>query len=157
MTTYVGSHDDNRILEIGCTTFVISQSAFVQDLQKNVESIGVCLFNLIEQDHRVRAATYGLGKLTSFVIAHISWRRSHESAYGMFLLIFTHINTGHGILIVKEVFGQGLGQFCLSDPSGSQEKEGTNRFFRILQARTATANRIGYGCDGLLLSYHTFV
>jgi hypothetical protein len=35
------------------------------------------------------------------VIAHVSWGRTHKTAYAMAFLIFTHVNSGHCVFVVK--------------------------------------------------------
>ena len=44
----VGSHDDNRILEVYRTSLVVSQTSVVQNLQQNIEHIGMCFFYFIK-------------------------------------------------------------------------------------------------------------
>ena len=75
----------------------------------------------------------------------------------MTLLVLRHVDTHHGVLVVEQELGQGLGQLGLTHTRGTHEDEGTNRTFGILQARTATPNSIADGGDGLVLTHHTLV
>jgi len=75
----------------------------------------------------------------------------------MFLLILAHIDTGHQLLIVKQIFGQSLGQLCLSHSRSTKKNERPDGTARILQACTATAYGIADGTDGLVLSDDTQV
>ena len=83
----------------------------------------MCLLYLVEQYDRIRLAAHGFRKLTAFVITYISRRRSDKPAHGMLLLILAHVDTRHHILIVKEVFGESLGQLGLSYTGGSKKYE----------------------------------
>jgi len=44
-------------------------SAVVEHLQQHVEHVGVCLLDLVEQDHRVRLAPHGFGQMPAFLVA----------------------------------------------------------------------------------------
>ena len=52
MAADVRGHDDDRVLEIDRAALTVGQPAVVEDLQENVEHVGVRLFDLVEQDHR---------------------------------------------------------------------------------------------------------
>src|SRR6185369_226718 len=52
----VRSHDQNRVLEIDCSTFRVRQSAVVENLKQDVENIRMRLLDLIEEDNRIRTA-----------------------------------------------------------------------------------------------------
>ena len=108
MRTHVRGHDDNRVAEIDRAPLVVGQATIVQDLQQDVEDIGMGLLNLVEQHHRVGLAPYRLGQLTTLVVTDISRRRTHKARHGMTLLVLRHINTGHHAVVVEEEFGQRL-------------------------------------------------
>src|SRR5690606_21199495 len=105
MRTRIGGHDDDRIFEVHHTPLVIRQMSVVQYQQENVEDIGMCFFNLVEQDHRIGATAYGFSQLTAFVVAYISWRRTDQSRYRMTFLVFGHVDTHERVLVVEEEFG----------------------------------------------------
>ena len=92
------------------------------------------LLDLIEKHHCIGLSADCLGQLAALIVAHIARRRSDESGYGEFLHILTHIDTDHGILIVKQGFCQGLGQLRLADAGGAEEQEASDGFGRILDA-----------------------
>src|SRR5438270_13564476 len=45
----VRRHDHNRVLEIDHSTVVVGQVAFVENLEKNVEYVGMRLLDFVEQ------------------------------------------------------------------------------------------------------------
>ena len=47
----VGGHNDNGIGEIHMATLSVSQTSFIQNLQKDIEDIGMSLFNLIKKQY----------------------------------------------------------------------------------------------------------
>src|SRR5439155_24670246 len=53
----IGSHNNDSILEINGVPQSVRQLAVLKDLQKNIENIGMRLFDLIQQDHAVGRAT----------------------------------------------------------------------------------------------------
>ncbi len=75
----------------------------------------------------------------------------------MLLLILAHVDTGHHRLVVKEIFGKGLCKLGLSDTCRAEEYERTDRAARVVEAGTRTADCIGDGRDGVVLSDDTSV
>ena len=57
----------------------------VQNLQENVQDIGVGLLNLIKQDHGIGFPADFLGQLTGLIIAHIAGGRADDPGDGVFL------------------------------------------------------------------------
>ena len=105
----VGGHDDDGVLEVHRTALVVGQTAVVQDLQQDVEHVGVSLLDFIQQDDGIRLTTHSLGQLAALFIAHISWRRSDESRHRVTLLVLRHVDTHHGVLVVEQELSQSLG------------------------------------------------
>ena len=104
--THIRSHDDNGVFEINQSAFVIGQSSVIEYLQQNVEDVGVSLFYFVEQNHRIRFTPDCFGQLATFVVSNVSRRGTDETSGTEFLLIFTHVDTSHHVLIVKQIFGK---------------------------------------------------
>ena len=119
----VARHDDDRILEVHQTALIIRQTTVIEDLQEDVEDVGVSLLDLVEEDDGVGLAADRFGELTTFVIAYISWRRTDETGGGELLLILAHIDTGEHRLVIEEDFSQRLCQLGLPDTGGTEEDE----------------------------------
>ena len=113
------------------------------------------LFDLVEEDNGVWLTTDSFRQLTTFIVTDISRRCTDQTSRTKFFLIFAHIDTRHHIFIVKQIFSQRFGQFCLTDTCRTEEDKGTNRTFRVLQSGTATTYGIGYRTDCLILTDHT--
>ena len=111
----------------------------------------------IEKDNRIGFTTNGLGKLSAFFITDVSGRRTDKTCYTELILILTHIDTCHHVLIVKQVLCQRLGQLGFADTRRSQKDKRTDRSTRIAQSGTATPYSICNGLYGLVLSYYTLV
>ena len=73
----VGGHDQNRVLEVHGSALPVGQAAVIEHLQQHVEHFRIGLFNLIEQHHRIWAATHGLSQLATLLIADVA-RRSTD-------------------------------------------------------------------------------
>src|SRR5277367_3157105 len=108
--------------------------AIIEHLQEEVEDIRVRLLNLVEEDHRIRAAADCLCQLATFVVADISRRRADEPGYRMFFHVLGHVDANHGMLVVEEELRQRTRSLCLANPGRSEEKERTNRSIGIAQA-----------------------
>ena len=57
----VARHDDDRVLEIHQTTFVVRQPSVVKHLQQGVEHIGMGFLYLIEKHHTIRLTAHSFG------------------------------------------------------------------------------------------------
>ena len=112
----VGGHDDDGVFEVHHTALAIGQAAVVQDLQEDVEDIRMGFFDFIQEDDAVWFTAYGFGELTTFIVAHIPRRSPHKAADCEFFHVFTHVDTNHGVFIVKEGFCQGFGKLGFTQP-----------------------------------------
>ena len=72
-------YDDNRILEVDRTSFIVCQTSVIQHLQQDVEYVRMCFLDFVEQDDRIRFPPYGFCQLSTFIVAHISRRRSYQT------------------------------------------------------------------------------
>ena len=81
------------------------------------------LLYLVEQQHRVRLASHGLGQLAALVVAHVARRCTNQTRDGMLLLILRHIDTRHHGLVVEQILGQCLSQLRLTHARSTQEDE----------------------------------
>jgi len=79
--------------------------------------------DLVEQDDAVRAAAYRLGKLTAFLVAHVSRRRADETRYIELLHVFAHVDADDRVFVVEKEFRQCARKFGFSDACGTQEDE----------------------------------
>ena len=58
----VGRHDDDGVFEIDHAALGVGQPAVVEDLQKDVEDLGMCLFDFVEENNGIRAVPYQFGE-----------------------------------------------------------------------------------------------
>ena len=68
----VAGHDDDGVLEGYHPARVVREPPVLQNLQQNVEYLGMRLLHLVQQHHGVGAAAHGLRQLTALLIAHIA-------------------------------------------------------------------------------------
>lgn len=74
--TRIRGHDDDDVTEIGFASAVVRQRSIIHDLEHDVENIGMCFFNFIEQQYGVRLLDDGLGQQTTLIESDISWWRA---------------------------------------------------------------------------------
>ena len=98
--------------------------------------------DLIEQNNRIWFSAHCLGQLAALLVAYISRRRSDQTGDGVFLHVFTHIDSNHVVLIIKQLFCQRFRKLCFTDTGRSKEQERTDRFCRILDSGFGTDDRI---------------
>ena len=70
----VGGHDDDGVLEVHRATLTVRQTAVLENLQEHIEHIGMRLFDLVKEHHRIGLAAYRLSQLTAFFITDITGR-----------------------------------------------------------------------------------
>src|SRR3990170_8959334 len=131
--TNIRGHDNDRISEVYLTTKAVSQTSVFKDLEEHIKHIGVGLFNLVKEDHRVWPPPHLLCQLSPFFITHIPRRRPHQPGGTKPLHVFRHVYLNKGILIIKEILCKGLGKLCLADTRRAEEDERTDRTFHTFQ------------------------
>ena len=133
LTTHVRRHDDDRVAEVDGASLRIGEASVVEQLQQNIEHIGMRLLDFVEQDHGVRTATHGLGELATFFVAHVTRRRADEPRHGMLLHVLRHVDAYHGVFVVEQKFGERLGGLRLAHTGRPEEDEGADRTIGVLQ------------------------
>ncbi len=150
---YVGGHDQDGIAEIHVTSVAVGQASLVKDLQQEVENIGMCLLNFIQQHHRVRFAADAFGQLSPLVVAHIARRCPDQAAYGVFFHVFAHVNAHQVVCRVEHILGKKFGQVRFPHSCGTQEDERADGFVGVLQPGAVAVDGTNHGVYGAVLPY----
>ena len=153
----IAGHDDDGVLEVHHTSFVVGQPSIVKHLQEGVEHVGMRFLNLVEKHDGIRFAAHCLCELTALFVADVARRRTDESGDTKLLLILAHVDTGHHGLVVEKVVGQGFSELRLTHTCGAEEDEGADGSLRVLQSCTTAAHGIADGTDGFILTNDTLV
>ena len=103
------------------------------------------LLDLVEEDHLVGPPPHRLGQDTAFVVADIARRRPDEPRDGVLLHEFRHVDADHRLVVVEEVFRDGLGQLGLADARRSEEEERAQRPVFVVQTGPRAADGIRDG------------
>ena len=104
----VRSHDDDGVLEVHGSALGIGEASVFEDLEEDVENIGVRLLDLVEQDDREWLAAYRFGELTALVVADVTGGRADETAYCVLLHVLRHVDLDEGVLVTEQELGQRL-------------------------------------------------
>ena len=110
------------------------------------------LFDLVKQHDAVGVAAHGLGQLAAFLITDISRRGADQAGDAELLHIFGHVDADEVLLIVKQRFGQRLGQLGLADAGRPEEEETADRPAGVRNAGAGAQNRIRDLLHGLVLA-----
>ena len=99
---------------------------------------------------RIGLAADGFGQAAAFFISDIARRGADEAGDGMLLHEFAHVDADHGVFIVEQKFGQGLGtvRFCRRrwaqgkgmSRSGDWDRPGPARLRRTASETACTAS-----------------
>ena len=127
--------------------------AVVQDLQEDVQHIGVGLFDLVKQHHGVGLAADLLGQLPGLVIADVTGGRADDPGDGVLLHELGHIQPDEGLRGVEQVLGQLLDQLGLAHAGGADEDEGDGLALGR-HAHPVAPDGGRDGGNGLVLAHH---
>ena len=97
--------------------------AVLEDLEEDVEHLGVGLLDLVEQDHGVALSPDRLGQLAALLEPHVAGRRAHQAADVVALHELAHVDLDERVLGAEEELRQALCQLRLADTGGAQEDE----------------------------------
>ena len=116
----------------------------------------MCLFNLVEQDDRIRASSDLFGQLSCLVISHIAGRRTDNACHAVLFHKFGHIQTNQRILLVEQLLRQRFDQLGLADTGRSYKDEGSRTaLFADLYA--GTSDSCADQADGFVLPDDAFL
>ena len=119
----VRGHDQNRVVEVHDPPGIVGEPAILQDLQQDVEHIGVGLLDLVEQDNPIGPATHRLGELAPLLVADVPRGRADETRDSVPLHVLRHVNPDHRVFVVEHELGKGLGELRLANTGRAKEDE----------------------------------
>ncbi len=153
----VGGHDDHGIAEVHRTPVAVSQASVFKHLQEDVEHVGMRLLDFVEQNQRIRFATYGFGQVAALFVTDVAWRRTDQASHGMFLHELGHVDTHHRLFGVEQELGQRLAQLGLAHAGRAEEHERSARTIRVGKPGTRTTHGIGDRDHRFFLADHPVV
>jgi hypothetical protein len=148
----VRGHDDDRVLEVDRAPLGVGETTVLEDLQQRVEDVGVGLLDLVEQHHRERLATHGLGELATLVVADVSGRGTDEATHRVLLHVLGHVELDEGVLVAEQELGQRLGGLGLAHPRGAEEDERAGRALGSLRPARVRRIALDTATDGVVLA-----
>ena len=130
----------------------VGKPPFVEQLEQDVEHVGVRLLDLVEQQDAVRAAADDLRELTAFVVTDVTRRCADEARHGVPLLVLAHVDADERALVVEEELGQRARELGLPHAGRAEEDERSDGTVRVRQAAARAADRVRYRFDRVVLS-----
>src|SRR3989304_2036292 len=131
----VGSHDEDGVLEIDGVAQPVGQLSILKNLKKDVEHVGVSLFDFVKENHRIGTALDLLRQLSAFFVTHVSRRRANELGHRMLLHVLAHIEANERLVRSKEEVCQAARHLGLSHPGRPQENERPNGTQGVFESR----------------------
>ena len=123
----VRGHDDDAVAEVDPAALGVGQVPVLQDLQEDVEHLGMRLLDLVEQDDAVVLAAHGLGQLAALVEADVAGRRTDQPRHVVALHELAHVDLDERVLTAEHELGERLGELRLADAGGPEEDERADR------------------------------
>lgn len=122
-TAEIAGADDDGVFKVDDLSFGIGEPAFIEDLEEEVEDIGVGFFDFIEKYDGIWASAHGFGELAACFIADIAGRSADESGGGVFFHEFAHVETKKRVFGAEEIFGEAFGELGFADAAGTHENK----------------------------------
>lgn len=123
MAADVAGEDDDGVFEVHSAALTIGETSVIEELEEDVEYVGVGFFDFVEQDDAVWASADDFGELTTFFVPNISRGGTDEASDGVFLAVFGHIDAHHGAFVIEQEFGESFGGFGFADTGWAKEQE----------------------------------
>lgn len=121
--TDIRSDKDESVFEAYLSTFSVSQHAFIQDLEEDVENIRMGFLDFVEENDGRRVSPDAFGESTAIAVADVAGRRTDHLCDTVFFHEFAHIDT-YETLFVAEIFsGEYFGKMCLPDTGRAEQEE----------------------------------
>ena len=142
----VRGQEDDGVLEVDLAALAVLEHALVEDLEEQLQDVGMGLLDLVEQDHAVRPAADGLGQHAAFAVADVAGRRALEGRDGVRFLVLRHVDGDQVPLAAVERVGQRQRGLGLADAAGPDEQEdadrlpGSSRLARAVRIRWLMAS-----------------
>src|ERR1035441_2668274 len=153
----VRGHDHDRVAEVHSAALGVREPAVLEDLQEDVEDVGVGLLDLVEQQHRVGLAPDRLGQLAALVVADVAGGRADEPRDGVLLHVLGHVDPDQRLVVAEEELGERARELGLAHARGAQEDERAGRTLGVLEAGAGAPDRLGDDLDGGVLADHALV
>ena len=147
----IAGHDDDGVLEIDMTAVRVGQDAVVEDLQQDIEYVGMRLFNFVKQYHRIRFFPDFFAELAAFLVPDISRRRPHQARNRELFHVFRHIDPHKRVLGIEEGFGKRFGELRFSHARGAEENKGGDGAPWAVQPGARSPDALRHGLQGLVL------
>ena len=145
-----------RVFEIDFPSEAIRQDAVIQDLEQDVEHVGMRLFDFVEQHHRIRPAAHFFGQLSAFFVADITRRSAKQPRTGELLLVLGHVDTDERVLAVEEEFARVRANSVFPTPVGPRKMNEPIGFLLPSGPRGST-DGTGHRRNRLVLPDHSLV
>ena len=153
----VARHDDDDVAEVDGAPLGVGQPAVFEDLQQDVEDVGVRLFDLVEQHDAVGLAAHDLGELAALFVADVAGRRADQARHGVLFHVLAHVELHEHVFVAEEELGQGAGELGLAHARRAQEDERAGRPLGVFEARARAADGLGDGAHGDVLADEALV
>ena len=153
----IAGHDDHAVAKIDGMPLAVGEAPVFKYLEKDIENIGMGLFDLVKEHHRVGPPPKGLRKLAALLVAHVARGRAYQFSDLVALHILTHVEPHHGILAPEKELRERTGQLRLPDSRRSKEEKAPDRPIGILQTAPGSPDGPRDGVDGFGLVHHAMV
>jgi hypothetical protein len=122
-----------RVPEVDGAALAVRQTSVVEQLQEDLEDVGMRLLDLVEQQHRVGTPAHGLGELAGILVADVARGRADQARHGVALLKLAHVEADHRVLVAEQRFGERPCELGLADARRPEEEERADGPVRIAE------------------------
>ena len=92
------------------------------------------LFDLVEQDDRVRPATNDFGELAALVVADVTGWSADHARDGVLFLVLRHVEADESLLVVEQELSERACQLRLAHTGRAEKDERADRAVGVGEA-----------------------
>lgn len=117
----VGSENHHRVFETYSAAVTVREYAVLQNLQQDVENVGMSFFDFIEKHNRIRLSAHLFGELSALFEAYQSRCGAYEPRHAVLFHILAHIHADEQILVAEKRTSECLCKFGFTDAVGPRK------------------------------------
>ena len=129
----IGGENDDVVFEVDFAAFAVFHLPLVEDLEEELEHVGMRLLHFIEQHARIGPPADRLRQHAAFAVAHVSGRRALQRRHRMRFLELRHVDGDQVVLAAVEQVGQRQRGLRLAHAAGPHQHEHAHRLVGIIE------------------------
>jgi len=147
----VRGQDDDRVFEIDAAPFPVLHLPLVEDLEEELQDVGMGLLDLVQENDGVGLSPDGFRQNATFPVSHVARRRPLQRGNRVGFLKLRHVDGDQVSLPPIQEVGKGQSRLGLADAAGPDEEKHTLRLLGILDLGEGSSDPMAHDLQGVVL------